>query len=76
MRPARRCKRRTGWARLAIALLAGLIALAGCGSKHKADTADGRIQSVSSIVNPDKLAHLGPVADLASLMGPGTSEER
>jgi RNA polymerase sigma-70 factor (TIGR02957 family) len=28
------------------------------------DIADGRIQAVSSIVNPDKLRHLGPVADL------------
>ena len=28
------------------------------------DIAEGRIQAVSSIVNPDKLRHLGPVADL------------
>jgi len=27
------------------------------------DVADGQIQSISSIVNPDKLTHLGPVAD-------------
>src|SRR5438067_2245688 len=27
------------------------------------DIADGQIQGVSSIVNPDKLRHLGPVAD-------------
>ncbi|MFF8773116.1 RNA polymerase sigma-70 factor [Kitasatospora sp. NPDC015120] len=27
------------------------------------DVADGRIQSVRSVLNPDKLAHLGPVAD-------------
>jgi len=26
------------------------------------------IQSISSIVNPDKLVHLGPVGDLASLL--------
>src|SRR5829696_2158666 len=28
------------------------------------DVADGEIQGVSSIVNPDKLRHLGPLADL------------
>jgi RNA polymerase sigma-70 factor (ECF subfamily) len=27
------------------------------------DVAEGQIQGVSSIVNPDKLRHLGPVAD-------------
>lgn len=31
------------------------------------DVADGQIQTVSSIVNPDKLRHLGPVADLQAL---------
>jgi len=31
------------------------------------DVADGQIQGVSSIVNPDKLRHLGPVADLQAL---------
>ena len=30
--------------------------------------AEGQILSVSSIVNPDKLRHLGPVADLAALL--------
>jgi RNA polymerase sigma-70 factor (TIGR02957 family) len=34
------------------------------------DIADGEITNVSSIVNPDKLTHLGPVADLTSLMKP------
>jgi RNA polymerase sigma-70 factor (TIGR02957 family) len=34
------------------------------------EIADGQIRSVSSIVNPDKLAHLGPVADLGSLLAP------
>jgi RNA polymerase sigma-70 factor (ECF subfamily) len=34
------------------------------------DIADGQITRVSSIVNPDKLAHLGPVADFRSLMSP------
>ncbi len=33
------------------------------------DIAGGQITSISSIVNPDKLAHLGPVADLKSLLG-------
>ena len=32
------------------------------------DVAKGRIQGVSAIVNPDKLRHLGPVADLAALL--------
>jgi RNA polymerase sigma-70 factor (TIGR02957 family) len=33
------------------------------------EIAGGQIQSVRSIVNPDKLAHLGPTGDLASLLG-------
>jgi RNA polymerase sigma-70 factor (ECF subfamily) len=33
------------------------------------DIIGGQITSISSIVNPDKLAHLGPVADLKSLLG-------
>jgi RNA polymerase sigma-70 factor (TIGR02957 family) len=32
------------------------------------DIAEGRIQGIRSIVNPDKLRHLGPVADMAALM--------
>jgi RNA polymerase sigma-70 factor (ECF subfamily) len=32
------------------------------------DVAEGQIQGVSSIVNPDKLRHLGPVADLDALL--------
>jgi RNA polymerase sigma-70 factor (ECF subfamily) len=32
------------------------------------DIDDGRITSVSSIVNPDKLGHLGPVGDVGSLL--------
>jgi RNA polymerase sigma-70 factor, ECF subfamily len=32
------------------------------------DIADGRVQAVRSIVNPDKLRHLGPVGDLARLL--------
>jgi RNA polymerase sigma-70 factor (ECF subfamily) len=40
-------------------LLIGVMAL---------DVADGQITSISSIANPDKLAHLGPVGDLGSLI--------
>jgi RNA polymerase sigma-70 factor (ECF subfamily) len=32
------------------------------------DIAGGQITSISSVVNPDKLGHLGPVGDLASLL--------
>src|SRR5215213_552220 len=32
------------------------------------DIADGQIQGIRSIVNPDKLQHLGPVADAAALL--------
>jgi RNA polymerase sigma-70 factor, ECF subfamily len=32
------------------------------------DIGDGQIQGVSSIVNPDKLGHLGPVGDLRALL--------
>jgi RNA polymerase sigma-70 factor (ECF subfamily) len=32
------------------------------------DIAGGQIRSINSIVNPDKLAHLGPVGDLTSLL--------
>ena len=33
------------------------------------DVADGQVQAVSAIVNPDKLRHLGPLADLEALLG-------
>jgi hypothetical protein len=33
------------------------------------DIAGGQIRSISGIVNPDKLRHLGPVADFRSLLG-------
>jgi ketosteroid isomerase-like protein len=32
------------------------------------DVAEGQIQGVSAIVNPDKLRHLGPLADLEALL--------
>ena len=34
------------------------------------DVAAGQISSISSVVNPDKLSHLGPVGDFMSLLGP------
>jgi RNA polymerase sigma-70 factor (TIGR02957 family) len=34
------------------------------------DIADGLVQAVRSVVNPDKLHHLGPVSDLARRGGP------
>jgi RNA polymerase sigma-70 factor (ECF subfamily) len=33
------------------------------------DIAGGRISGINSVVNPEKLAHLGPVGDLRSLLG-------
>jgi RNA polymerase sigma-70 factor (ECF subfamily) len=35
------------------------------------DIADGQVQTVRSIVNPDKLRHLGPLGDLNALLGGG-----
>jgi RNA polymerase sigma-70 factor, ECF subfamily len=35
------------------------------------DIAEGRVQTVRSIVNPDKLRHLGPVGDLSALLDNG-----
>ena len=32
------------------------------------DIADGKIQTIRSIVNPEKLSHLGPVADTKELL--------
>jgi hypothetical protein len=32
------------------------------------DVAEGQIQGVSSIVNPDKLQHLGPLGDVQALL--------
>jgi RNA polymerase sigma-70 factor (ECF subfamily) len=32
------------------------------------DVAEGQIQGVSGIVNPNKLRHLGPLADLGALL--------
>jgi RNA polymerase sigma-70 factor (TIGR02957 family) len=35
------------------------------------DVAEGRIQALNSVVNPDKLRHLGPVADVYALLRGG-----
>ena len=32
------------------------------------DVADGLVQTVRSIINPDKLRHLGPLADVRGLL--------
>jgi RNA polymerase sigma-70 factor (ECF subfamily) len=40
------------------------------------DIAEGRIQGVSGIVNPDKLARLGPVADTQALLAELRSRDR
>jgi RNA polymerase sigma factor (sigma-70 family) len=36
------------------------------------DIADGRIRSIDSVVNPDKLSHLGPLGDLTSIVRSAT----
>jgi RNA polymerase sigma-70 factor (ECF subfamily) len=35
------------------------------------DIADGQVQTVRSILNPDKLRHLGQLTDWSWLRGPG-----
>jgi RNA polymerase sigma-70 factor, ECF subfamily len=32
------------------------------------DVVDGRVQTVRSVINPDKLAHLGPLADISAML--------
>jgi RNA polymerase sigma-70 factor (ECF subfamily) len=36
------------------------------------DIAGGQITSISAIVNPDKLTHLGPIGDFTSLLRSAT----
>jgi RNA polymerase sigma factor (sigma-70 family) len=43
-------------------------------SEIELDIADGLIQTMHSVVNPDKLGHLGPVSDVARLPGKETGE--
>jgi RNA polymerase sigma-70 factor, ECF subfamily len=31
------------------------------------DIADGQVQTIRSVINPDLLRHLGPLADVAAL---------
>jgi RNA polymerase sigma-70 factor (ECF subfamily) len=38
------------------------------------DTAAGMVQAIRSVINPDKLGHLGPVSDLARLPAPGRGD--
>ena len=41
------------------------------------DIADNAVQSIRSVINPDKLRHLGPLSDLAQQPGTrGTSVEK
>ncbi|WP_407562028.1 RNA polymerase sigma factor SigJ [Streptomyces sp. 184] len=40
-------------------------------SVFELDVADGMVQAIRSVVNPDKLGHLGPVSDIARLPPPG-----
>ena len=37
------------------------------------DIAEGQVQAVRSVVNPDKLRHLGPTADIPALIGQAAS---
>jgi hypothetical protein len=36
------------------------------------DVADGVVQAIRAVVNPDKLGHLGPVSDLARIPDTGS----
>jgi RNA polymerase sigma-70 factor (ECF subfamily) len=36
------------------------------------DIADGVVQAVRSVINPEKLRHLGPLADVRALFRDGT----
>ncbi len=40
-------------------------------SVFELDLADGAVQAIRSVVNPDKLGHLGPVSDIARRRPPG-----
>jgi RNA polymerase sigma-70 factor (ECF subfamily) len=49
----------------------GALMLAGDGSLigvWALDIADGQIQGIRSVVNPEKLGHIGPVADVWALL--------
>ena len=38
------------------------------------DIADGAVQTIRSVVNPDKLRHLGPLADFRALLRESNEE--
>jgi RNA polymerase sigma-70 factor (ECF subfamily) len=40
------------------------------------DIADGRVQAIRSITNPDKLTHLGPLGDAHDLLRRATHARR
>ena len=40
-------------------------------SVFELDVAEGVVQAIRAVVNPDKLGHLGPVSDIARLPGVG-----
>ena len=40
------------------------------------DIARGQIRSINSIVNPDKLTHLGPLGDLTSVLRSASENQR
>ena len=35
------------------------------------DMAEGAVTAINSVVNPDKLGHLGPLAELSAILRPG-----
>jgi RNA polymerase sigma-70 factor (ECF subfamily) len=49
----------------------GITVLDPCGALINAmtvDVVDGGVQVLRSVINPDKLVHLGPLADVAALL--------
>ncbi len=57
---------------------AGVLATDGQGrliSVWSVEISSGQIRSIRSVVNPDKLAHLGAVADFAAMVGRGTTDD-
>jgi RNA polymerase sigma-70 factor (ECF subfamily) len=40
------------------------------------DILDGRIQAIRSVINPDKLHHVGPVADAYAVIHEATQARR
>jgi RNA polymerase sigma-70 factor (TIGR02957 family) len=45
-------------------------------SVFELDVADGVVEAIRAVVNPDKLGHLGPVSDVARLPEPGPTAMR